>query len=75
MQCVIPPRAGSTPKPGELRLWGGHIEGLRRRCGEAAGVELWAPTWPIDNALNTGTAHGHPDPLGAILRVGRSVAG
>jgi hypothetical protein len=31
---------GSTPKPDFLFRWGGHVEGLRRRRGDAAGVEL-----------------------------------
>ena len=32
----------STPKPVLARRWGGHGEGLRRRRGDAAGVELGA---------------------------------
>ena len=31
---------GSTPEPVMRRRWGGHVEGLRRRCGDAVGVEL-----------------------------------
>ena len=36
------PCGGSTPKPDFLFRWGGHVESLRRRRGDAAGVELGA---------------------------------
>lgn len=35
-----PSWGGSTPKPDFLFRWGGHVESLRRRRGDAAGVEL-----------------------------------
>lgn len=33
---------GVNSEAGNRRRWGGHVEGLRRRCGDAAGVELGA---------------------------------
>ena len=41
--------------------WGGHTEGLRRRCGEAAGAKL--DTSPVDRCMeNVGTISGSPSP-------------
>jgi hypothetical protein len=37
-----PTEGEATPIPGHVDRVGGHIEGLRRRCGEAAGEELVA---------------------------------
>jgi hypothetical protein len=41
--------------------WGGHTEGLRRRCGEAAGAKL--DISPVDRCMvNVGTIPGSPSP-------------
>jgi hypothetical protein len=45
--------------PGNVARLGGHAEGLRRRRGDAAGVEL--DTDPVDrNIVNVGTLPGRP---------------
>jgi hypothetical protein len=45
--------------PGNVARLGGHAESLRRRCGDAAGVELG--TDPVDrNIVNVGTLPGRP---------------
>lgn len=45
--------------PGNVARLGGHAEGLRRRRGDAAGVELG--TDPVDrNIVNVGTLPGCP---------------
>jgi hypothetical protein len=50
---------GSTPKPVMRRRWGGHGEGLRRRRGDAVGVELG--TSLVDRmVVNAGTVHDRP---------------
>ncbi|MGH3513914.1 MAG: hypothetical protein ACRDRB_16795, partial [Pseudonocardiaceae bacterium] len=44
----------ATPKSVFRCRWGGHAEGLRRRCGDAAGVELAAS--PVDRTvMNVGS--------------------
>jgi hypothetical protein len=51
----------ATPIPGYVGRVGGHTEGLRRRCGDAAGEELG--TDPADRYMvNVGTVLGLPYP-------------
>ena len=54
-QEVVDSEAGRNPRPG------GHTEGLRRRCGDAAGEELG--TDPVDRYMvNVGTVPEPPSP-------------
>jgi hypothetical protein len=58
---VEPSRGEATPIPGNVGRVGGHTEGLRRRCGDAAGEELGAH--PADRYMvNVGTAPVPPFP-------------
>jgi retron-type reverse transcriptase len=53
--AVVDSEAGQSPRPG------GHTEGLRRRCGEAAGAQL--DTSPVDRlVVNVGTIPTLPFP-------------
>jgi len=54
-----PTEGEATPIPGHVGRVGGHTEGLRRRCGEAAGEELVAD--PADRCtVNVGTVSRLP---------------
>ncbi len=56
-----PTQGEATPIPGHVGRVGGHTEGLRRRCGDAAGEELG--TDPADRYMvNVGTVAGLPSP-------------
>ncbi len=56
-----PTEGEATPIPGNVGRAGGHTEGLRRRCGEAAGEELGAD--PADRYMvNVGTVFELPFP-------------
>jgi len=57
----------------ELRRWGGHAEGLRRRHGEAVGAELGADL-ADRGVVNVGTIRGRPQPRHPVWAVGRSDA-
>jgi hypothetical protein len=64
--------AGSTPKPVMRRRWGGHVEGLRRRRGDAVGVELGISL--VDRVMvNAGTVRGRPPGRASGPAMGRSV--
>jgi hypothetical protein len=63
---------GSTPKPVMRRRWGGHVERLRRRRGDAVGVELGISL--VDRVMvNAGTVYGRPPGRASGLVRGRSV--
>ena len=63
---------GSTPKPVMRRRWGGHVEGLRRRRGDAVGVELGISL--VDRVMvNAGTVRGRPSGRSSGSVMGRSV--
>jgi hypothetical protein len=63
---------GSTPKPVMRRRWGGHVEGLRRRRGDAVGVELGISL--VDRMMvNAGTVHGCPPGRTSGPVTGRSI--
>ena len=54
-----PTEGKATPIPGHVGRVGGHTEGLRRRCGEAAGEELVAD--PANRCtVNVGTVFWSP---------------
>jgi hypothetical protein len=56
-----PTEGEATPIPGYVGRVEGHTEGLRRRCGEAAGEELG--TGPADRYMvNVGTVSELPSP-------------
>ena len=64
--------AGSTPKPVMRRRWGGHVEGLRRRRGDAVGVELGISL--VDRVMvNAGTVRDRPPGRASGPAMGRSV--
>ena len=53
--------------------WGGHVEELRRRCGDVVGVKAGA--YLIDRfVVNVGTIRGRPPVGQSSPVVGRSVA-
>ena len=53
--------------------WGGHVEELRRRCGDVVGVKAGA--YLIDRfVVNVGTIRGRPPVGQSGPVVGRSVA-
>ena len=53
--------------------WGGHVEELRRRCGDVVGVKVGA--YLIDRfVVNVGTIRGRPPVGQSCPVVGRSVA-
>jgi hypothetical protein len=63
---------GINSVAGLLVRWGGHVEGLRRRRGDAVGVKAAASL--IDRFLvNVGTVPGRPPRRAAGPVVGRSV--
>jgi hypothetical protein len=63
---------GSTPKPVMRRRWGGHGECLRRRRGDAVGVELGISL--VDRVMvNAGTVRGRPSGRSSGSVMGRSV--
>ena len=56
-----PPKVGDS-EAGSVYRWGGHVEGLRRRRGEAAGEKLGAH--PVNREMvNMGTGPGSPSSL------------
>jgi hypothetical protein len=58
---------------GLLVRWGGHVEELRRRCGDVVGVKAGA--YLIDRfVVNVGTIRGRPPVGPSGPAVGRSVA-
>ena len=58
---------------GLLVRWGGHVEELRRRCGDVVGVKAGASL--IDRfVVNVGTIRGRPPVGQSGPVVGRSVA-
>jgi hypothetical protein len=65
---------GGDSEAGSMRRWGGHVEGLRRRRGDAAGVELGGSL--VERmVVNVGSALVPPYPQASSLVEGRPVVG